>query len=469
MRATRNLSVRNRLTPEGWVYLVVMMFIVLGAVMRNVNLLIVMAGMMFFTIMINWRMAVHWVRHISARRRRPNRLHANELNTIQWEIENSSTKLGLWNLVVTDEVRRLPADEQNMVDPVTSPKRRSMLDLLFGEFLIRIRKRKERKLTSEIEVCFLKVVAGNSELQSYRVYFGQRGKYSIGPASLSTNFPFGLLTTRFDYNDVEYFYVGPELGQLVPTWEKRVQSTAVGSDSVKRQRSLEEDEFYALRPWRSGDSKKNIHWRTTARLGQPFVKQYDQQNNRDFALVIDLFADDDGESRERCETALSFAATATLAIGNDVQGQVAMAVCGKSTEICSSRTSQGIISESIRSLAIAQPDSNPETLQVISEIVNRVSGGTPVYIVSSRPVPEFLNETSIQAMLDGTQESIGIPVRQLRSLKQHLYLIRWLDVNSPEFKQVFTPAVDPNANRRLAELTEKWTDPAEAKVADVQR
>ena len=467
-RQKNNLLQQNKLTPEGWVFLVVLTFITVGAIMRNVNLLVLMAGMMFVSLLINWRLARHRLTTITAKRRMPRRIHARELINIIWLGDNQSTRVPAWNLVVKDRVQRVDEDEQanDVVETYTELASETFLSALFGEILERFGKRKPNQRASEVGVCFPIIPAGQSEVQTYRTYFGKRGKYTIGPAVLSTTFPFGLIVSRFQYPTVETFFVGPELGVLEPTWEQRIQSIAAGSETIKRRRALEEDEFYALRPWRSGDAKKNIHWRTSAKVGHPIVKQYDQQNNRDFAMVLDLLKTDLGNESgdvERCELAIQFAATALASIQYAVQGQVTLGICGEQTDICSSRTQLGIQSDANRSLAVAHAGPDPETFPTIVRVAQMVSNGTPVYVISSRPKPEVIDPRywANDEKLKANEERL-----RYRGLKQLLHLIRWLHVDSPEFEKMFSKKQN---DQQVVNVAEKWLDHRKVRPANTQR
>ena len=81
----------------------------------------------------------------------------------------------------------------------------------------------------------------------------------------------------------------PGWGRSARHWDQRLQAIAVGNESVKRRRGMQEDEFFALRRWRPGDHYRHIHWRTTAKYGRPMIKQFDQPSNRDLAIVVDLY------------------------------------------------------------------------------------------------------------------------------------------------------------------------------------
>ena len=62
---------RVALTVEGIAYLTVVSFITIGSVLRNVNLLILMTGIMLAPLFINWRLAVHRARSLRGRRQLP--------------------------------------------------------------------------------------------------------------------------------------------------------------------------------------------------------------------------------------------------------------------------------------------------------------------------------------------------------------------------------------------------------------
>ncbi len=456
-RRRKNDLSEMKLTPEGWVYLVVLGFITVGAVLRNVNLLIVMAGMMYAPLLLNWRAGIRWLKSFRATRRLPKRIHAGELANVQWSCENVSFGMAAWNVVITDRITRLSDAQQTMRSHVeeVSANSEGWQVRWFGEIFSRFQRRMQLQTQSDIKVRFDRIASGNTEVQTYRTFFSQRGKYAVGAGQLSTTFPFSLIVSRIHIPKTETLFVGPEIGQLHPTWERRVQAVATGSDTLKRQRSLEEEEFYALRPWRSGDSKKNIHWRTSAKYGQPIVKQHDQQNNRDFALLLDLHSSgfEDDAAQTRCELALSFAATAILQIGNAVQGQVAVGICGEETELCQSRTQQGVISEVMKRLSVAQSSHDPQLSEMLLQIAACVSGGTPIYVVSTRPCPAGFDASRIEVDSGDVQAD-----RMAKRVRRALPSVRWIEVNSSEFSTMFTLTPDELQEDRLNQFAKRWAD-----------
>ncbi len=73
----------------------------------------------------------------------------------------------------------------------------------------------------------------------------------------------------------------------------------------------ESEEFVALREYRRGDALRRVHWRSSARLGELIVKEFQDEYFVRHALVLDTFceASRDGLFEEAVAVAASFACT----------------------------------------------------------------------------------------------------------------------------------------------------------------
>lgn len=423
-----------RLLPEGWVFIVILVFVAVGAVLRNVNLLIILAGMMIAPLLLNWRVGVHMLRQMDFRRLVPQHIHVGHLVSIQWKATNLRTSLAAWNVTIEDEISMLEIpDNATRISDVKS------VNLITAQ------------------AAFAQIDVGQTEFVSYRVLFNQRGVYRVGSAVASTGFPFGLIGSQKVIPEVKTFFVAPRLGELSPTWDQRLRSTAIGSEALQRRRGIDEDEFYALRRWRSGDSKRHIHWRSTAKLGRPMVKEHDQRTNRDFAIVLDLFGKSqelgpdgiDEDSHWRCETVLSFAATVFAHLGTAVQGQIGLGVCGKQCEVISDRNNHELLKRFMRSLSVARASSQDSIVSLANTIIQlaaSVSSGTPIYVASSRPNP-FADQVGFEIE----------DVQLNRQWKMVASNINWLTVGSDQFDRMFkTSRIDDQ--RATIQLQEKWEE-----------
>ena len=455
MKKANEVPVREiRLTPEGWIFMIILGFITVGAVLRNVNLLILMAGLMYGPLIINWRIAVNRVKTLKARRSLPHRVYANQMASVQWVCENQS-RLTAWNVIMRDEIKPVDLDADDSMSG--DPSRQRVVG--FGWFQNSGSGRRRRNYNAKVD--FLQIKPSTTEVSNYRVLFTERGKYQVGPACIGTRFPFGLIVSQIILPQQQEFYVAPALGNLNPIWEQRVRSAVVGSEAIKRKRGLEDDEFYALRPWRSGDSKKNIHWRTSAKYGQPIVKQHDQPDNRDFAMLLDLhLGPDQNDGEEKCERALRFAATVVLHLGTAVQGRVAIGICGRENFLCRSRNHREIVDQAMQKFAIARTASETRLTDVLLELSNSVSASTPIYVISSRTQAEEFDENILADRSwqpEGRDESpsTNLAGRELRRVRAIWPLVRWISVDSAEFRDMYTDPVEGD-EKLVGAIADKW-------------
>ena len=163
--------------------MVILGFITVGAVLRNVNLLILMAGLMYGPLLINWRIAVNRVKTLRARRSLPHRVYANQMASVQWVCYNQS-RLAAWNVIIRDEIKRvdveLPVESTNTTNRKRNLKSRWFNNPGAGK--------RSRAYNAKID--FVQIQPDSPEVCSYRVLFTERGKYQVGPAAISTRFPF---------------------------------------------------------------------------------------------------------------------------------------------------------------------------------------------------------------------------------------------------------------------------------------
>ena len=423
VKSGQHYVMRLSLTTEGWIYLIILSFVSVCAVLRNVNLLIVFTGVMLAALFLGWRIGRSVIRSIVAKRLLQTRIHAGQLVNIQWQIANKSP-LPVWYVDIADRIVNL--NESTSTDA-------------------KVKRRETKARAGNSHLIFDFVPGGSTKYMSYRALFTHRGHYELGPATVSSMFPMGLVKNWFRIDATESFYVAPRLGKLSPDWEQRISSLAFGSQSARRRRGPDPDEFYAIRSWRSGDNLRDIHWRTTAKYQTPMVKQFDQKSNRDFAIVLDLFepnfqhaADEvasDLATSSRIELVLSFAATILGQITTMAQGRVVLSSAADESVTFTSASHSDFLASAMRYLATVRCSNNPQLSEAVMVAANNVSPGTPVVVVS----PRDLTEEMLRAELGE---------KKWLSLKNQ---IRPLPVESHEFKRLFA-IEDPHFDALINEL-----------------
>ena len=99
----------------------------------------------------------------------------------------------------------------------------------------------------------------------------QRGNHLLGPVFAESSAPFGLFRRRCELTPAEPLLVYP----MVHTLARLPVADAISEAAAQSKRSRSGLEPAGARRYVSGDPRRNIPWRNTARVGQPMVKEFD--------------------------------------------------------------------------------------------------------------------------------------------------------------------------------------------------
>ena len=114
----------------------------------------------------------------------------------------------------------------------------------------------------------------------------RRGLFVLGPAILSTGDPFGIYTVRVPVPASATLVVTPA---VVPLPD--IDVVPGGRPGETRQGHRPTDPSVTssrVREYRPGDSASRIHWRTSARRGELFARQFDSAAEGDWWIILDL-------------------------------------------------------------------------------------------------------------------------------------------------------------------------------------
>jgi uncharacterized protein (DUF58 family) len=232
-------------------------------------------------------------------------------------------------------------------------------------------------------------IAGRQEMQqTYRGRLTERGLYEIGPLRLSTRFPFGLLKRTTTAAQAESLVVFPRLGRLTQAWLARRHEAFDGAEQRQQRFARVEGQFYGVRYWRNGDSRRSIHWRSSARRGQLVVRQYEQPHNRDIAILVDLWqpAAADANARDHVELAVSFAATVIAELCRKGNATITLATTAAPEEILAGPASTALVRDCMRQLALAEAGSRDGLPALVESAQPRIVGSNEIILVSTREV-----------------------------------------------------------------------------------
>jgi len=380
-----------RITREGWSYLFILGFIVIGSVLQQINLLVLLAGLMVAPFLLNWRVALNSIFQISVSRNLPDWTHAGNLMLIEFQIDNRRKLLPVWSVILADEIRHQELPKQQ---------------------------------ATRVECIVPQVDPGQSAYTNYRCYFGQRGIYQLGPTTVASRFPLGLVKAWYSELNQEELIVAPRLGTLTPAWRRRIASSAVGIRSSTRRRGTSQDEFFALRPWRSGDSRRAIHWRSTAKRRQLIVREFELHTDRDFALLLDLWSPEAAEATDtdQVELAISFVATVVAQLRQKIKGNIAIGLCGDTSAVYSDRVNRELARSVMQRLAALQAAAENSLATTVASIARSVSAAAPLIIVSTRAREAALADPSVS---------------QVDAARQEIAASGWVTAGSPEFDDLF--------------------------------
>lgn len=364
------------LTREGVYYVVVLAFIIGGAVLREVNLLVLLAGMMIGPLLFSWRWAALSLANLSVERKLPLQIAAGDPLIVDFEVHNHRRRLTSYAVLITDTLTRI---EPRAVDPPSYPQ--TMVPLVRPEASTNV---------------------------SYRCVITRRGKYRFGPLHLSTRFPIGLVTSSERLESDDFLTVCPRIGRLTRKWEQWIDADRAGSQASSPRRGLIEGEYYGMREWRAGDSQRWIHWRTSARLNSLAVKQFEEQRNGDLAILLDLWlppAVSDG-ALGNVEVAVSLAATAIADLVRRGNNKLTVAVHAQQLGQWSAPASAAFCQDVLEQLAVVNGSSEDRLREAVDGLLQETPPGTRLIVFSTRSVDieKLVNE--IEVAHGGRQQAV---------------------------------------------------------------
>jgi uncharacterized protein (DUF58 family) len=148
-----------------------------------------------------------------------------------------------------------------------------------------------------------------------------------------------------------------------------------------------EGDYHGLREFRSGDSRRWIHWRTSARRGALMVRQFEQQRNQDLCLLVELWrpAEPTEAELENVERAVSFAATVISDRCRRAGSDLIAGTAAAENSFTRGHASSALLQETLETLAVAEATPQDRLPELLSSALEVVRPGTSMVLVSTRP------------------------------------------------------------------------------------
>ena len=376
-------STRHKLTRLGVQVLLIGLFGILGGSLNGLNLLIVVASLVLATLVAQWRMSRSMINALRIDRRMPAEAFAGKPVRIRYQVNNENRLMPLWLIRLEDGLERIRSPSAK-TNASSSGSRQSWIGSLGWTGRRKSAKASDsRTKRAKPAIQNDSATLENSSIDLYqRIFTGvgllmpgqatsafldftafHRGRYRLGRWHVSTVAPLALsMAHRDSIWEEDYMDVYPRLLRLQRSWRRLLPSRLGNASSTAQRQGPSDDVFFGLREYRYGDSPRMIHWRTSARMNEPVVRQFEQQRQYDLCLLVDAWSKEDPnesfvdvvENNLMAERAISLAASVLVELSQGKQNHILLVVAGKEFEVISSGSSPLGLRRMLQALARVQ-------------------------------------------------------------------------------------------------------------------
>jgi uncharacterized protein (DUF58 family) len=222
-----------------------------------------------------------------------------------------------------------------------------------------------------------------------RTPLNQRGHFRIDPLQVRTGDPFGFFEASAGVGHGITLVVYPRIDPL-PFW--RLPPASIEGAHASPERTLQTTPLATtVRPYAPGDSMNRIHWRTTARSGEIFVKEFDLEQTTDVWLYLDLDAEYEAGHGDESTTEVAVRAAASIAdkaIGEN--RAVGLTVSGHRTTVIPADRGARQRLKILQLLAAVEADGSTPFDEVLISGIGRLRRGMTAVVISATQDPSFI-------------------------------------------------------------------------------
>lgn len=397
----------HRLTRLGIQVMLIGAFGILGGSLNGLNLLVVVAAITLACLLIQWRISRTMIDSLGIVRRMPAEAFAGKPMRIRYQISNHHRLMPCWLIRVEDDVQRAISQESAATFLTWRRIKASThrFQTMTGVGLL---------MPSQTTSAYLDLTALH------------RGRYHFGRWRASTNAPFALSTASQETNkEQDYIDVYPRLLRLQRSWQRLLPSRIGNVLATVHRQGPSDDVFFGLREYRYGDSPRHIHWRTTARLGEPAVRQFEQQRRFDLCLMLDVWSTinkSDGFIVDpTAEQAISLAATIVVELTHGSESRVLLVVAGAQLAVIGSGSSLVGRRRMLQALAQVSPSDRVAISEALRQASFKGARLPDLVVISTR--------SQIDAVAADTAAITAL--RQWKTRGQ----VTWVDVSDNDINQ----------------------------------
>lgn len=233
-----------RVTPEGTRFVLLTLAVGVAAINTGNNLLYLLLAMMLSLIIMSGLLSEQCLKQLDVRRRMPEHIFANRPATVSLTVVNRKHQLPTFSLRVMDVIDGTDVDR--------------------GIHLLHLAPRA-------------------SAMHSYPILVPRRGLYRIPQIKLLTRFPFGLFIKAATFPLSSEAVIYPEIKPLPSSLVSELPGLGHDQPTPRRGPGVA---LYNLRPYRTGDDSRTIHWKTSARQSGLIVRETEAEDQRRVTLAL---------------------------------------------------------------------------------------------------------------------------------------------------------------------------------------
>lgn len=387
---------RLRWTWEGVMYATVWVVLLLAGLHQQLNLILLVAGLAAGPIVASVVVSAAMLRRLSVVRRVPPYVFSGSVMAIDYTLENARRWNAALALIVEDDL--VPAERSGLGTGLTTS--RALVERVPGRDRSRIRWAN----VPTPRVFFARVPGRGRERVRWTGISPTRGRYRFRTIEVITRSPFGLFERRVTIEAPQSMIVYPTVGHLSRRWHLMHRQAVETKRGQRHDRSAQQQEYHGLRDYRPGDSPRWIHWRTSARVGKPMIREFEQQNEQDLTILLDPWLPRSKvtpEQRDALELAIQFAATVCLETCRHQGHRLLLGWTGAAPGVCQGPASVKLLHELLEQLAVLRPTSEGTLSSLFDAVPPATLRETIMIVVTTRSL-NLLEEAERSVRLSGS-------------------------------------------------------------------
>jgi uncharacterized protein (DUF58 family) len=375
------------------VYAIVWIGLLIAGLYRQLNLILLVAGLAAGPIVASVVVSAAMLRRLKISRRVAPYVFSGDVLSVDYTLENARRWDAALALFVEDDL--VPSDRSS-AGLGTS---RAFANPVGGRERARVRWAN----VPVPRVFFARVPGHGRGRERWEGTAPTRGRYRFRTIDIATRSPFGLFERRVTIEAPHGLIVYPTVGHLTRRWHLMHRQAIETRRGQRHDRSAQQQEYHGLRDYRPGDSPRWIHWRTSARVGKPMIKEFEQQNQQDLCILVDPWLPRSKvapEQREALELAIQFAVTVCLETCRHQGHRLLLGWTAATPGVCQGPASVKLLHELLEQLAVLRPTSEGTLAALFDALPPATLRESVLVVVSTRPV-NLLEEAERSARLSG--------------------------------------------------------------------